>query len=187
MRVLSRRPLKVCVNYFCQALNQTYNEFVIKKKIKQINKHQNKNIVATDASRPRTWGFQPKPDDRRTIPRPRRPPPGRAPSAKSTNRRRQQRGVAWQPLAGNNGQQEENKFQIIARMSLVVLRNFCSAASSHLYRLQGFHVQDVVGVIQGRFLVVEGREAHSLEVTSVALFATHHDPHCSEKTVPFVP
>ena len=28
-----------------------------------------------------------------------------------------------------------------------------------------------------RLLVVEGREAHALEVAAVALLAAHHDPH----------
>ncbi len=47
----------------------------------------------------------------------------------------------------------------------------------HLDRLEGFHVEHVVGVVERRLLVVERREAHALEVASVALLATHHDPH----------
>lgn len=45
------------------------------------------------------------------------------------------------------------------------------------FYLQGLHVQNVVGVVQGGLLVVEGREAHALEVVPVALLPPHHDPH----------
>ena len=51
------------------------------------------------------------------------------------------------------------------------------AVQLHLDRLQRFHVQNVVGVVERRLLVVERREAHAFEVASVALLAPHHDPH----------
>eukprot|EP00965_Chrysotila_dentata_P150735 4980259-Pleurochrysis_carterae.AAC.1 len=47
----------------------------------------------------------------------------------------------------------------------------------HLDRLERLDVQDVVAVVERRLLVVEGREAHPLEVAAVALLAPHHDPH----------
>ena len=47
----------------------------------------------------------------------------------------------------------------------------------HLDRLQWLHIEDVIGVIERRFLVVERRESHALEVTSIALLSSHHDPH----------
>mmetsp|Transcript_8139 Transcript_8139/g.19406 ORF Transcript_8139/g.19406 Transcript_8139/m.19406 type:complete len:590 (-) Transcript_8139:14-1783(-) len=47
----------------------------------------------------------------------------------------------------------------------------------HLDGFQGLHIQDVVSIVQRRLLVVEGREAHSLEVASVSLLSAHHDPH----------
>mmetsp|Transcript_40931 Transcript_40931/g.121364 ORF Transcript_40931/g.121364 Transcript_40931/m.121364 type:complete len:508 (+) Transcript_40931:5381-6904(+) len=48
---------------------------------------------------------------------------------------------------------------------------------AHLDRLEGLHVEHVVAVVERRLLVVEGREAHALEVAAVALLAAHHDPH----------
>ena len=39
------------------------------------------------------------------------------------------------------------------------------------------HVEDIVGVVERRLLVVKGREAHALKVPPVALLAAHHDPH----------
>ncbi len=51
----------------------------------------------------------------------------------------------------------------------------------HLYLdgLERLDVQDVVRVVQRRLLVVEGREAHALEVTAITLLSSHHDPHRS--------
>ena len=42
---------------------------------------------------------------------------------------------------------------------------------------QGLDVQDVVGVVQGRLLVVKRRETHPLKVVPVSLLPSHHDPH----------
>lgn len=47
----------------------------------------------------------------------------------------------------------------------------------NLYGLKGLHVQHVVSKVEWRLLVVEGREAHPLEVSPVALFSPHHHPH----------
>lgn len=37
--------------------------------------------------------------------------------------------------------------------------------------------QYIVGVVQGGFFVIEGRETHALEMAPVPLFTPHHDPH----------
>mmetsp|Transcript_20098 Transcript_20098/g.58313 ORF Transcript_20098/g.58313 Transcript_20098/m.58313 type:complete len:589 (-) Transcript_20098:72-1838(-) len=47
----------------------------------------------------------------------------------------------------------------------------------HLDGLEGLHVENVVAIIERRLLVIEGREAHALEVASVTLLAAHHNPH----------
>ena len=47
----------------------------------------------------------------------------------------------------------------------------------HLDRLKRLAFEDVVAVVEGRLLVVEGREAHALEVTPISLLSPHHDPH----------
>ena len=47
----------------------------------------------------------------------------------------------------------------------------------HLDGLERVDVEQVVGVVERRLLVVEGREPHALEVPAVALLAAHHDPH----------
>ncbi len=49
----------------------------------------------------------------------------------------------------------------------------------HLDGLQGFDVQDVVCVVQRRFLVVEGWETHALEMAAITLLPSHHYPHRS--------
>mmetsp|Transcript_38034 Transcript_38034/g.88957 ORF Transcript_38034/g.88957 Transcript_38034/m.88957 type:complete len:219 (-) Transcript_38034:572-1228(-) len=49
----------------------------------------------------------------------------------------------------------------------------------HLDCLQGLDIQHVIAIIQRRLLIIEGREAHSLEVSSVSLLSSHHDPHGS--------
>ena len=46
-----------------------------------------------------------------------------------------------------------------------------------LDRLQRIHVQEVIGVVQGRLLVVEWGKPHALEVPTIALLSAHHDPH----------
>ena len=48
---------------------------------------------------------------------------------------------------------------------------------NHLNGLEGLNVEDVVGVVERRLLVVERREPHPLEVATIALLSTHHDPH----------
>ena len=53
----------------------------------------------------------------------------------------------------------------------------------HLDRLQRLHIEDVVGVVQRGFLVVERWKTHSLEVTSVTLLTTHHYPHRPALTI----
>ena len=52
----------------------------------------------------------------------------------------------------------------------------------HLDRLERLHVEDVVGVVEGRLLVVKRREAHPLEVAPVPLLTPHHDPHGAAAT-----
>jgi len=47
----------------------------------------------------------------------------------------------------------------------------------NLNGLEWLNIKDVVGVVEGRLLVVEGREAHALEVATIALLSAHHDPH----------
>ena len=46
-----------------------------------------------------------------------------------------------------------------------------------LDRLQRVHVQQVIGVVQRRFLVVKRGKPHALEVPAIALLPSHHDPH----------
>lgn len=52
----------------------------------------------------------------------------------------------------------------------------------HLNGLQRLNIQDVVCVIQRRLLIIEGWEAHALEVPSVSLLTTHHNPHSTTET-----
>mmetsp|Transcript_33281 Transcript_33281/g.109100 ORF Transcript_33281/g.109100 Transcript_33281/m.109100 type:complete len:1053 (+) Transcript_33281:4096-7254(+) len=47
----------------------------------------------------------------------------------------------------------------------------------HLDGLEGLDIQHVVTVIQRRLLIIERREAHALEVATVTLLSSHHDPH----------
>ena len=47
----------------------------------------------------------------------------------------------------------------------------------HLNCLKRFNVQDVVGVIERWFFVIKWRKSHALEVTTITLFSSHHDPH----------
>jgi len=47
----------------------------------------------------------------------------------------------------------------------------------HLYRFQRLHVQDVIGIIQRWFFIVKRRKTHPFEVASIALLASHHNPH----------
>ena len=59
------------------------------------------------------------------------------------------------------------------------MKAFLSARmiSNHLNGLEGLNVEDVVGVVERRLLVVERREPHPLEVATIALLSAHHDPH----------
>lgn len=50
------------------------------------------------------------------------------------------------------------------------------AVAKHCRSLNGPH-QKVVGIVQRRLLIIEGREAHALEVAPVPLLSPHHDPH----------
>jgi hypothetical protein len=45
--------------------------------------------------------------------------------------------------------------------------------------LERIHVKDVVTVVKWRFLVVEGRESHPLEMSTVPLLSTHGKPHAA--------
>mmetsp|Transcript_39335 Transcript_39335/g.83814 ORF Transcript_39335/g.83814 Transcript_39335/m.83814 type:complete len:530 (-) Transcript_39335:36-1625(-) len=47
----------------------------------------------------------------------------------------------------------------------------------HLDGLERLDIQDVITIIERRLLIIERREAHSLEVSSVSLLSSHHDPH----------
>jgi hypothetical protein len=47
----------------------------------------------------------------------------------------------------------------------------------HLNGLKGLNIEYVVAIVKGRLLIVKRRESHSLEMTAVALFSAHHDPH----------
>lgn len=47
----------------------------------------------------------------------------------------------------------------------------------HLNWLKRRDVQNVVRVVKRRLFIVKRWEAHSLEVATVTLFTTHHDPH----------
>jgi hypothetical protein len=42
---------------------------------------------------------------------------------------------------------------------------------------KGASHQDIISVVKGGLLIVEWREAHSLEVPPVSLFSAHGDPH----------
>lgn len=56
-------------------------------------------------------------------------------------------------------------------------RHLAVLVELHLHGLQRVHVQQVVGVVQRRLLVVERREPHALEMPAVSLLAAHHHPH----------
>ncbi|KAI3486862.1 hypothetical protein L1887_49500 [Cichorium endivia] len=43
--------------------------------------------------------------------------------------------------------------------------------------LEGLYVEEIVRVVDDRFLVVKGRETHALEMATVALLSAHGDPH----------
>ena len=47
----------------------------------------------------------------------------------------------------------------------------------HLDGLQRFNVQYVVSIVEGRFFIIKGRKSNSLEMPSISLFSSHHDPH----------
>ena len=47
----------------------------------------------------------------------------------------------------------------------------------HLDWLKRFNIQDVISVIQRRFLIIKWGKPHSLEMSPVSLLTTHHDPH----------
>ena len=47
----------------------------------------------------------------------------------------------------------------------------------NLDRFQRFNIQDIVCIIQRRFLIIKRRKSHSLKMPSVSLFSSHHDPH----------
>jgi len=47
----------------------------------------------------------------------------------------------------------------------------------HLDRLQWLDIQNVVGVVQRWFLIVERWKTHPLEVPPIALLTSHHYPH----------
>lgn len=65
---------------------------------------------------------------------------------------------------------------------LMLIKPFCNRRvllriQLHLDRLQRLNIQDVVRIIQRRLFIVKWRKTHALEVTSVSLLTTHHDPH----------
>jgi hypothetical protein len=47
----------------------------------------------------------------------------------------------------------------------------------HLNSLKRLYIEYVVAIVKGRLFIVKRRESHSLEMTAVALFSAHHDPH----------
>ena len=47
----------------------------------------------------------------------------------------------------------------------------------HLDCLKWFNVKDIVTIVKRRLLIVKRWESHTLEVTSVSLLTSHHDPH----------
>lgn len=47
----------------------------------------------------------------------------------------------------------------------------------HINRLQRLHLKDVVSIVKRCFFIVEGRKSHSLEMSSISLLSSHHDPH----------
>lgn len=47
----------------------------------------------------------------------------------------------------------------------------------HIDRLKGLHLEDIVSVVKRSLFIVEGREPHSLEMPSISLFSSHHNPH----------
>ena len=49
----------------------------------------------------------------------------------------------------------------------------------HSNGLQRLDIEDVVGVIQRRFFIIERRETHSFEMATISLLASHHNPHAS--------
>lgn len=49
----------------------------------------------------------------------------------------------------------------------------------HLNGLKGLNIKYVVAIVKGWLLIVKRWESHSLEMTAVALFSSHHDPHGS--------
>ncbi len=51
------------------------------------------------------------------------------------------------------------------------------AIQVHLDGVEGLDIENVIGIVEGRLLVVKGREAHALKVAPVALLPAHHGPH----------
>ena len=47
----------------------------------------------------------------------------------------------------------------------------------HLNGLKGLNIEYIVTIVKGGLLIIKRRESHSLEMTAVTLFSTHHDPH----------
>mmetsp|Transcript_26458 Transcript_26458/g.83860 ORF Transcript_26458/g.83860 Transcript_26458/m.83860 type:complete len:710 (-) Transcript_26458:29-2158(-) len=56
-------------------------------------------------------------------------------------------------------------------------RLILDVVQAHLNGLKRLDIKHVVSIIQRRLLVIERREAHSLEVAPVTLLTPHHDPH----------
>mmetsp|Transcript_736 Transcript_736/g.1704 ORF Transcript_736/g.1704 Transcript_736/m.1704 type:complete len:700 (-) Transcript_736:62-2161(-) len=86
-------------------------------------------------------------------------------------------GQGQLPLAVTRAVHELGPPQRVVVVEPLVHRAVLVLVQLQLHRLQRVDVQQVVGVVQRRLLVVEGREAHALEVPAVALLAPHHDPH----------
>lgn len=49
----------------------------------------------------------------------------------------------------------------------------------HLDGLKWFNIENIISIVKRGFLIVERRESHSFEMSTISLFATHHDPHSS--------
>ena len=49
----------------------------------------------------------------------------------------------------------------------------------HLDWFQRLHIQHVISIIERGLLIIKGWEPHPLEMPSVSLLSSHHDPHSS--------
>ena len=53
------------------------------------------------------------------------------------------------------------------------------AVQLQLNGLEGFNIQQIISIVQWRFLIIKWRKAHSFKMSPIPLLSPHHDPHCT--------